>query len=344
VPVVARLAIEIAPAFEAWQAAARILVREGVPPADVTWRERADAPGPLAPEGPDPAIRVPRQFVDLARRVASHPDPGRWAALYTVLWRLVRGAPDLLADRTDPDVRRVLELDREATGAPGGRPPTRSPGDPHASALSHPPPGAGAFVPPTPDIAALRAAAVRCEGCDLYRHATQTVFSAGPPDARVVLVGEQPGDQEDLKGLPFVGPAGEVLDRALVEVGLVRDTLYVTNAVKHFKFVQRGKRRIHQKPTLTEIAACRPWLEAELAIIDPEVLVCLGATAARALLGADFRLLRDHGRFLATRWSGRTIATLHPSAVLRGEDDAAQARLYAMLRDDLKLVAAALAA
>lgn len=135
----------------------------------------------------------------------------------------------------------------------------------------------------------LRAAAGRCTGCDLYRHATQMVFGQGPLDARVVLVGEQPGDQEDRKGAPFVGPAGEVLDRALGEAGLDRQRLYVTNAVKHFKFVERGKRRIHQTPRLSEIAACRPWLEAELGLIEPETLVGRGATAARALFGPEFR-------------------------------------------------------
>jgi DNA polymerase len=165
------------------------------------------------------------------------------------------------------------------------------------------------------------------------------VFGKGPADARVVLVGEQPGDQEDRQGAPFVGPAGEVFDRALAEVDLPRERLYVTNAVKHFKFVPRGKRRIHQTPAAADIAACRPWIEAELALVDPEILVCLGATASRALLGPSFRLMRDHGRFVDSRWARRTIATIHPSAVLRGEDEASQGRLYAMLRDDLRLVA-----
>ena len=156
-----------------------------------------------------------------------------------------------------------------------------------------------------------------------------------------MLVGEQPGDQEDRRGAPFVGPAGEVLDRALAEVGLARERLYVTNAVKHFKFVERGKRRIHQTPRPAEITACRPWLDAELAVLGPEVLVCLGATAARALLGPHFRLLRERGRFIATRWAEKTIATLHPSAILRGEDEAAQARLYRVLVEDLRTVAQA---
>jgi DNA polymerase len=152
----------------------------------------------------------------------------------------------------------------------------------------------------------------------------------------MALVGEQPGDQEDRQGAPFVGPAGEVLDRALAEIGLARERFYVTNVVKHFKFIERGKRRIHQTPQAAEIGACRPWLEAELALVKPETLVCLGATAARALLGGNFRIMRDRGRWVESRWAPRTMATLHPSAVLRGEDEAAQARLYAMLVDDLR--------
>jgi uracil-DNA glycosylase len=138
-----------------------------------------------------------------------------------------------------------------------------------------------------------------------------------------------------------VGPAGEVLDRALVEAGLDRSRLYVTNAVKHFKFVARGKRRIHQTPRLTEVAACRPWLDAEIGVIKPDALVCLGATAASAVFGPEFRLMQQRGRFIPTRWTPKTLATLHPSAVLRGEDQAAQSRLYRLLADDLKLVAGA---
>src|SRR5207247_6291301 len=227
--------VAIEPTFESWQAAARMLLREGVPPADVRWRETATADQPsLAGEAP-----------------------------------------------------------------------------------------------------------ARCTGCDLYRHATQMVFGRGDDKARIVLVGEQPGDQEDRQGAPFVGPAGEVLDRALAEVGLDRERLYVTNAVKHFKFEERGKRRIHQTPRASELAACRPWLEAELAAIRPEILVCLGATAARAIIGDSFRITRDHGRFAATRWAPKTIATFHPSAVLRGEDEAQQAQLYTMLVEDLRKVAQA---
>jgi DNA polymerase len=201
--------------------------------------------------------------------------------------------------------------------------------------------GAAPFVPAGASLEQLRVAGARCQGCELYRQATQAVFGRGPADARVVLVGEQPGDQEDLKGAPFVGPAGEVLDRALAEAGISRQSVYVTNAVKHFSFVLRGKRRIHQTPRASELAACRPWLEAELDLIKPPVLGALGATAARAIFGPEFRLLRQRGQFMTTRWAPKTIATLHPSAVLRGQDDAEQARLYAMLLADLRLIAAA---
>jgi DNA polymerase len=313
----------IGPGLESWQAAARALLREEVPPSDVSFREDVTHGGGATVEAGDRPIRVPRRFVDLARAVAPHPDPARWRLLYSVLWRLVHDSRELL-ESGDPDVARLLAME---TAVREGREVI----------------GAGPFVPSGTGagLADLVTAAARCTGCDLYRHASRTVFGKGPADARVVLVGEQPGDQEDLRGAPFVGPAGEVLDRALAEVGIDRQRVYVTNAVKHFSFVQRGKRRIHQTPRATELAACRAWLEAELELIKPAVLGALGATAARVIIGPDFRLLRQRGQFLATRWSRRTIATLHPSAVLRGQDDAEQARLYAMLRDDLQLIARA---
>lgn len=316
----------VGPGFGSWQTAARRLLLEGVPPVEVSFREGSvdTFTGAAAPatEGSGSQVRVPRWFVDLARGVAPHRDPGRWDLLYAVLWRLVHERRDL--ERGDPDVDRLraMEVDvREGRDVIG----------------------AGPFVPAArTTVQELAETAMQCTGCDLYRHATRTVFGKGPHDARVVLVGEQPGDQEDRLGAPFVGPAGEVFDRALVEVGLPRERLYVTNAVKHFKFVPRGPRRIHQTPGAADIAACRPWVEAELGLIRPEILVCLGATASRALLGSAFRLMRDRGRFVDSPWARRTIATLHPSAVLRGEDEAAQGRLYAMLRDDLRLVADAL--
>ncbi|MBI3456543.1 MAG: UdgX family uracil-DNA binding protein [Candidatus Rokubacteria bacterium] len=339
--------VEIEPTFESWQAVARALLREEVPPAEVVWLETA--PGPslagsrearVTPEpgASRPVTRVPRQFIELAGQVARHRDPARWRVLYEVLWRLVHESRDLLKDGADPQVRRLFAM------AGQGRREAYREEVAEMRRVEAEGPGAASFVPANAGLADLRLAATRCTGCDLYRHATQTVFGRGPADARIVLVGEQPGDQEDLQGAPFVGPAGEVLDRALTEVGLARERLYVTNAVKHFKFLERGKRRIHQTPRLSEIAACRPWLEAELAGIKPEILVCLGATAARALLGPDFRLMRERGRFVATAWALKTLATLHPSAVLRGEDEAAQARLYQMLVGDLRLAADAASA
>ena len=325
--------VEILPTFEAWQAAARALLHEGVPPHEVTWREAADTP---AVDVPAPrSARVPRQFRDLARQAAEASDPSRWQVLYTVLFRLVHESRELLANTRDPDVRRLNGLAAQA------RREVQQSEMRVALALEQQGGGAAPFVPAAASLDELRAAATRCQGCDLYRHATQTVFGRGPADARVVLIGEQPGDQEDLQGAPFVGPAGEVLDRALAEAGIDRQRVYVTNAVKHFSFVERGKRRIHQTPRAPELAACRPWLEAELEIIKPSVLGALGATAARAIFGPEFRLLKQRGQFFATRWSSKTIATLHPSAVLRGPDDAEQARLYAMLLADLRLVATA---
>jgi len=197
------------------------------------------------------------------------------------------------------------------------------------------------FLPPgRPSIEALRAAAAGCRGCDLWKRATQTVFGEGRPHARIVFVGEQPGDQEDLQGRPFVGPAGAVLDRALRETGLERESLYVTNAVKHFKWVQRGKRRIHQKPLVSQVAACRPWIEAEIAALGPEVIVALGATAGQALLGKAFKLTVERGRFFdRTEWSPATVfATLHPSAVLRMPDPDTREEAYAGLVADLRKV------
>ncbi len=327
-------AVEIAPTFEAWQHAARGLLRDEVPPAEVEWREApSTAPAP-EPAVSSPVARVPRQFIELAGQVARLRDPARWALLYELLWRLVHENRELLAAGTDPQVRRLVGLAAQAR-----REAYRDELDEMRRVEETG--GALPFVPAGAGLAELGQAATRCTGCDLHRHATQMVFGRGPADARIVLVGEQPGDQEDLRGAPFVGPAGEILDRALGEAGLDRARVYVTNAVKHFKFVTRGKRRIHQTPRLAEIAACRPWLEAELGLLKPEILVCLGATAARAVFGPDFRLMRERGRFLESRYSPRTLATLHPSAVLRGQDEAEQARLYRLLADDLKLVAEA---
>jgi uracil-DNA glycosylase family protein len=200
-------------------------------------------------------------------------------------------------------------------------------------------PGATVFVPPHGNLQRMREAVQHCQGCELYKHATQAVFGEGPADARVMLVGEQPGDQEDRAGKPFVGPAGEVLNRALKEAGMDRARVYVTNAVKHFAFTARGKRRIHRTPRLGEVTACRPWMEAELAEISPEIVVCLGATAAKAVFGPQFRLTEQRGKFLASRFSEKTLATYHPSAVLRADTPAAKDARYKMLLEDLQAVA-----
>jgi uracil-DNA glycosylase family protein len=187
----------------------------------------------------------------------------------------------------------------------------------------------------------LRRAAVRCQACGLWERATQTVFGEGTEEARLVLLGEQPGDAEDRAGAPFVGPAGRILDKALDEAGIDRDEVYVTNVVKHFKWKRapRGKRRIHQRPDRAEEEACRPWLEAELERIGPELIVCLGATAAQALFGRSFRVTRERGHFLPTDLGPPALATIHPSAVLRAPDDAARAEAYRGLVDDLAVAA-----
>lgn len=182
-------------------------------------------------------------------------------------------------------------------------------------------PGAEAFVPAGADLAELERAAADCRGCDLYRDATQTVFGDGDADARVVLMGEQPGDQEDRQGKPFVGPAGRLLDRALDDAGVDRSRAYVTNAVKHFKFHRSGKKRIHDKPSRDQIQACHPWLEAEIELVEPEVLVALGATAAQAIFGPSFRVTWHRGEPIATDLAPIAFGTIHPSALLRIPDD-----------------------
>jgi uracil-DNA glycosylase len=214
--------------------------------------------------------------------------------------------------------------------------------------------GAHRFVPDAADLEQLRSAVTGCQGCDLFRNATQAVFSRGRTDAPLVLVGEQPGDEEDKAGLPFVGPAGRLLVDALREVGVAPDSAYVTNVVKHFKFEQRGKRRIHQKPGPVEIGACRPWLVAEFALLALRVVVALGATAAQAVAGASFRVTRSRGELMP--WPAvaqypedfpvvdppaQFLATLHPSAILRAED---RDEAYTDFRADLSVVARALAA
>ena len=201
---------------------------------------------------------------------------------------------------------------------------------------------AAAYLPERRSLEQLREAVQGCRGCDLYKNATQAVFGEGTARADVMLVGEQPGDKEDLAGRPFVGPAGQLLDRALEEAGVDRAQTYVTNAVKHFKWQARGKRRIHQKPTWSEQMACRPWLAAELAAVKPRVLVCLGATAAQSLLGRDFRVTRHRGELLDSQLAEHVTATIHPSAILRQQDEDSRRAELAAFVDDLRVVAALL--
>ena len=201
---------------------------------------------------------------------------------------------------------------------------------------------AAAYLPERPTLPRLREAAAGCRACPLWQTGTQTVFGEGRAPAEVMLVGEQPGDQEDKQGRPFVGPAGRVLDEVLELAGIERGGVYLTNAVKHFKWEARGKRRIHAKPTWSEQMACKPWLEAELEVVRPRVLVCLGATAAQSLLGKQFRVTKERGRWLESDLAEYVTATIHPSAVLRQRDSDSRRRELAGLVADLKLVASVL--
>jgi uracil-DNA glycosylase len=197
--------------------------------------------------------------------------------------------------------------------------------------------GADALIPEKPTLPRLREAAADCKACPLWKSGTQTVFGEGLKRARLMLIGEQPGDREDIEGHPFVGPAGRILDKALEQAGIERGDAYVTNVVKHFKWKPKGKRRIHQTPRAEEIKACAPWLEAELDVVDPEVLVCLGATAVKAVIGSKARVMKDHGQFLDSRLGRAAMPTLHPSAILRAEDEDREDAM-AMLVGDLARV------
>jgi DNA polymerase len=190
--------------------------------------------------------------------------------------------------------------------------------------------------PETTNWSVVREAAKNCEACHLYKLGTQTVFGEGPKSATMMLVGEQPGDYEDLAGKPFVGPAGKIMDKALDEAGIDRSEVYVTNAVKHFKWEPRGKRRIHQKPNSREIAACRPWLQAELRIVKPKLVVAMGATAAQTIFGPSFRVTRERGKVLSSKLTPRVLATVHPSSLLRQPDEASRQREYEHFVADLR--------
>lgn len=195
------------------------------------------------------------------------------------------------------------------------------------------------LVPLHASLQELKEAAKDCHNCDLWKRGTQTVFGEGGPRVKIMFVGEQPGDQEDLEGKPFVGPAGKLLDKVLLEVGIDRKKVYVTNAVKHFKWEPRGKRRIHKKPNAAEIAACRPWLDAEIAALQPQVIVCLGATAAQALLGRDFKVTQHRGEFLKSPLAPHVMATVHPSSILRAPDEETRHEELKRFAADMKKIA-----
>jgi uracil-DNA glycosylase family protein len=197
------------------------------------------------------------------------------------------------------------------------------------------------LIPPKPTLPVLRAAAAGCKACDLWKTGTQTVFGEGRAPSKIMFVGEQPGDREDRVGSPFVGPAGLLLDRALVQAGINRAETYVTNAVKHFKWEPRGKRRIHKKPRASEIEACKPWLEAEIAVVKPQLVVCLGATAAQALLGKTFSVTRQRGELLESKLAGRVMATVHPSSLLRLTDESDRQQQTERFIQDLRIAAQA---
>jgi len=458
--------ITFSPTFADWQREARRVLNAGISPDGIVWEEwLADQPAlGLFEESeeapPGETIRVPRAFVEIARRVACHRTPERWALLYRALWRLTHGEPHLLEVVVDPDVHLLQRMDKAirhdvhkmrafvrfreveaeggdwyvawfepahhivelnaaffrdrfasmrwsiltpdrcahwdgealsfTPGVPRSEAPTgddvedlwrtyyRSIFNParvktHAMQAEMPKkywknlPEAeliptlireapsrvetmvvhsqkkseltAATPPDSRSLDTLREAAMGCTACPLYQHATRTVFGEGPKRAEIVFVGEQPGDQEDLAGRPFVGPAGQLLDRALEDAGIDRSKAYVTNAVKHFKWEPRGKRRLHAKPSAREAAACRPWLEAELRAIRPRVLVALGGTAAQSLLGSQVRVLRDRGKTMKSEYCEQTVVTIHPSALLRAPDEAAREQGYADFVKDLRVVA-----
>jgi DNA polymerase len=201
---------------------------------------------------------------------------------------------------------------------------------------------AAEFLPPRLNLTALRRASETCRGCELYKNATQTVFGEGPRRARLMLVGEMPGDREDIEGHPFVGPAGTLLDKALADAGIERDDVYVTNVVKHFRWEPRGKRRLHKKPGAGHVEACRPWLQAEILVVNPPLIACLGATAAQALLGRSFRITKQRGEVIHNSEGPALMATYHPSAILRAPDDDARHRMRDEFTDDLRVAARAI--
>jgi uracil-DNA glycosylase family protein len=310
--------------LDGFRAACRRLWAEQVEPGRVAWQMAGDtgsdlfeAAPPADPDRAAPPVRVPAAFVQLCERVIRHDDPGRFDLLYRLLWRL-QVEPGLRHDPLDADrvrARNMAQAVPPAAPAPGGGAPKSLP--------------------------ELGEALERCRECPIGERASRAVPGEGPKHAKLMFVGEQPGDQEDLQGKPFVGPAGQLFNRALAELGIERRDAYVTNAVKHFKFELRGKRRIHKTPEQQEAAACLHWLESEIGLVDPEALVALGATAARQLMGTPIAVTRQRGQWLTRTDGRRVLITLHPSALLRMEPEEKDAA-YAAWLADLRQAAAVL--
>ena len=339
--------------YDGWRAAARALALERVPPGEVEWvvggggRDLFGAPPAAPAEGG--AFSVPRAFLTLAETIVRHDDPERFALLYAMLLRL-RTRPDALDDGGHPLVQRLERMAREVRRAAIGRKLGSAALDPdmvrtrlseaEQAGLAAAETAERRLQPGGNRLGAwegLLAEAKSCTRCHLYKHATQTVFGEGPLDAKIMFVGEQPGDQEDLAGRPFVGPAGQLFDRALAEAGVDRAATYVTNAVKHFKFELRGKRRIHSKPQGPEIEACRWWLEQERELLRPPLVVALGATAARSLFGKVVTISRMRGEPhpLPDGEGGEAWVTVHPSFLLRVPEEDRRREEYGKFVDDL---------
>lgn len=314
--------ISISPTFEDFREKARLLLAADVPPPKVTWNDGAQKQmsllslvGDPIPEAKGEAPRVPPSFMEGAELAAKHTHRERWDVLYRVVWRLTHGEAALLDNPSDPDVSKFRSLGAEvrAEQLSTGRRTSRG-GVGRASM-------AFAFVPlHANDVRAVANAVGGCRACHIHANATQPVFGEGAGDARIMLVGEQPGDIEDRQGRPFVGPSGKVLHEALSAAAIPREKLWVTNAVKHFKWEPRGERRLHSRPKSVEVFACRAWLEREIAIVKPSVIVCLGSTATHSLVGREQRFTDLRGRVLeGAPWSEHIVVTHHPSAILRIE-------------------------
>jgi uracil-DNA glycosylase family protein len=338
--------------FNDWRAAARALRLEGVPPAEVCWSLSQTGEGAAwaAPPAGGGAFSVSRAFLELALAVVSHPAPDRFDLLYRLLWRL-GDEPGLLGRLDDADVARATQmatqirnqgarssvdrLSNRMIGAAMAGPTTVSARLAKSGARVE---RDGAYNQSAPtSLEEVAAWAGACRRCELWKHATQVVTGEGPARADVMLVGEQPGDAEDLAGRPFVGPAGQLLNRALAAAGMDRSRVYVTNAVKHFKFEPRGKRRLHKNPDVHEVAACRWWLDAERRLVKPRVIVALGASAALAVLGKATPIKANRGKPLPLGGRLRAIVTYHPAFVLRVPDEAAKHDAFTALVDDLRL-------